>query len=653
LAGIAVLILLAALLRLTWLGHLNFRNDESFTLLDARQSWPAVLGFEGFYDYHPPLSFALAKAAALVVPEVLAARTVAAVCAVLTIPVFYALAARLLDSRAALVGSLLLAISPAHIEFSRIGRMYAPMVLAIVCSYWALVAYHQEGRRRWALIYGASLTFAVYLDYSALYALAPQIVPLSWVVWKHAREAIWLLAAAATAVVLYGPWLTQLPPTIDQANEYPARASYLEPSWSSIREAVPWIAAISGGGAEDEADWPNLWARWPSLHELLLLALVPLIIGGLVTLRRQPLALMISLGLLLGTPLTAIVASQISPGFALRTILPASLGWCLMAGAAFSRLPMPRPLRAMAILSCLFLVIASVNALPATYSDRGRTLRVEAAAETVADVAPLGKPIITYSAGGMDTDVIDAFVGDRLAGARIVTFFDGSAERTLGMMPWIDSRPARRDLRDGGLAEILPPSDPNNDALWFFTHRSPRSFHAAFTELGYERLLRLDYARAYLELWALPGADLGDSVAINGAFAGDGTSPSGWTLPTDGPVTVDETIGSLTIHVSDDPITVSQRLDGISPGLYVFEVEVLGGSGEAAGATVQCLSAEGGVLAENAHPEEEPAVEGVEPSALRPAVLCPEGTSSAALMLTSTGESAVTYRNARLSQFQT
>src|SRR5688500_2410882 len=79
LIGIVVLIVLAGLLRLTWLGHLNFRNDESFTLLDARQSWLAVLGFDGFYDYPPPLSFALAKAAALIVPEVLAARAVAAV----------------------------------------------------------------------------------------------------------------------------------------------------------------------------------------------------------------------------------------------------------------------------------------------------------------------------------------------------------------------------------------------------------------------------------------------------------------------------------------------------------------------------------------------------------------------------------------------
>ena len=643
LAALAALTILAALLRLTWLGHLNFRNDESFTLLDVRQSWPAVLGFDGFYDYHPPLSFALAKAAALVVPEVLAARAVAAVCAVLTIPVFYALVARLVDRRAALIASLLLVISPAHIEFSRIGRMYAPVMLAVVLSYLAVVLFAQEGRRRWALLYGGALALAVWLDYSALYPLAPQVLPLAWVVWQRRRAAAWLLAAAAGAVVLYVPWLTQLPPTIRQANEYPARADYLVASWARIREATPWITGISGGGAGPRADWPNLWARWPALHELLLLALVPLLVAGVLAMRRRPLALMVGLCLLIGTPLTAIVVSQISPGFALRTILPATLGWCLIAGAALSRLPLPSPLRAMAVVSCLFLIVASVNALPATYSNQGRTLLVEQAAETIADVAPLDKPIVTYSVGGMDTDVIDAFVGDRIEGARIITFFDGSAERRLGMMPWVDSRPARRDLRDGGLAEIMPPTDPANDALWFFTHRSPRSFHAAFAELGYERLLRLDYARAYLELWALPGADLGEPVQIG--------EPASWTAPAN--VTVDPATGSMTIPAGPESSAVSHQVDGMSAGLYVFEVDKVGAPGEAAGAMIQCRSAEGEVLAKNAHPEEEPAVEGAEPSTLRPAVLCPNGTSSVMLMLTSTGESQVTFRNARLSQFQT
>jgi 4-amino-4-deoxy-L-arabinose transferase-like glycosyltransferase len=634
-----VLIVLAGLFRLTWLGHLNFRNDESFTLLDARQSWPAVLGFDGFYDYHPPLSFALAKAAALIVPEVLAARAVAAVSAVLTIPAFYALAARLLDRRAAVVASLLLAISPAHIEFSRIGRMYAPVALAVVLSYWAMVAFAQDGRRRWALVYGLALALAVYLDYSALYPLAPQVAPLAYILWRRGREASWLLAAAAGAIVLYGPWLTQLPPTIDQANQYPTRADYLEATWPRIYAAIPWIAGISGGGAGARADWPNLWTRWPDLHELFLLALIPLIAAGLVAMRRAPLSLLVSLGLLIGTPLTAIVVSQISPGFALRTVMPATLGWCLIGGAALSRLPLPSPLRAGATVSCLFVIVASVNALPATYSNMGRTLRVEQAAETIAIVAPLGKPIVTFSVGGMDTDVIDAFVGEHLDDARIVTFFDGSAERTLGMMPWVDSHPNRRDLRDGGLAEILPPTDPANDALWFFTHRSPRSFHEAFTEFGYERLLRLDYRRAYLELWALPGADLGEPVAIG--------SPANWTVPPKVTATIDESIGSLTIPPTDEAVTISKRFDGMSPGLYVFEVDVAG----AAGATIQCRSADGEILAENAHPEAEPAVEDAEQGTLRPAVLCPDGTTSVALMLTSTGGQAVIFRIARLTQF--
>ena len=109
-------VLIGAILRFAWLGHLNFRNDESFTLLDARQSWRAVLGFDGFYDYHPPLSFALAKFANIFLPEVISSRAVAALCGVLAIPVFYLLVSTLVDGRAALAGSVLLAVSPAHVE---------------------------------------------------------------------------------------------------------------------------------------------------------------------------------------------------------------------------------------------------------------------------------------------------------------------------------------------------------------------------------------------------------------------------------------------------------------------------------------------------------------------------------------------------------
>ena len=50
-----------AMLRSYHLGLIRLRNDEGFSLLYARQSWPAVLGFDGFYDFHPPGSFALGQ----------------------------------------------------------------------------------------------------------------------------------------------------------------------------------------------------------------------------------------------------------------------------------------------------------------------------------------------------------------------------------------------------------------------------------------------------------------------------------------------------------------------------------------------------------------------------------------------------------------
>ena len=383
--------LVGAILRFAWLGHLNFRNDESFTLLDARQSWSAVLGFDGFYDYHPPLSFVLAKIADIVLPEVLASRAVAALCGVLAIPVFYLLVTVLVDSRAALAGSFLLAVSPAHVEFSRIGRMYAPVSLAILVTYLAMVLYRRDGRRRWALLYGLSVAGALYLDYSALYALLPQVIPLAIIAWEMRSRAVWLFAGGVGAAIAYAPWLTQIRKTIDLANDYPSRQTYLEASRETVWESVPWILGLTGGGARSRADWPNFWFRFPNWQDAMLILLVPAAVAGIFALRRSRLALSVSLCLLVGTPLACVLVSQISPGYTLRTILPAPLGWCMLAGCALARVRMPNGMRAVALLSSAFLLIASANALPATFSNKGRVLRVDKASQAVGDVATDGQ----------------------------------------------------------------------------------------------------------------------------------------------------------------------------------------------------------------------------------------------------------------------
>src|SRR3954467_6076110 len=46
---LTVIVLIGALIRVYRIRELSLRNDESFTLLYARQPWARVLGLHGFY----------------------------------------------------------------------------------------------------------------------------------------------------------------------------------------------------------------------------------------------------------------------------------------------------------------------------------------------------------------------------------------------------------------------------------------------------------------------------------------------------------------------------------------------------------------------------------------------------------------------------
>jgi 4-amino-4-deoxy-L-arabinose transferase-like glycosyltransferase len=648
---VVLVTLLAALLRLPWLGHLNFRNDESFSLLYARQSWAGVLGFDGFYDFHPPLMFALGKLANLFVPETLASRTVSVIFGLATVPVLYALARRLLDARAAFVASLIFTLAPAHVEFSRVGRMYAPVTFAVALSYLALVAYLQDPRKRWAALYGFALVLAIYLDYSSLYGLIPQLALVIAVALNLGRKSIWIFAAALGAFIAYLPWATQLPGTVRLANEYSRRATYLAASWRNIETAIPGLLGLQGGGAGSNADFPNLWARWSDLHMIWLIALVPLIVASVLALRHFPLAALVTLGLLIGTPLVAIGASQVSPGFALRTILPATLGWSLLGGAAFAGVRMPGAVRVAALASCAFLVLASAIALPATYSDKNRVLRVDRASDTIADVAPMEKPVLTFSTGGLDTDLIDAFVGDRIRDTRIITFVDGRLETASAMSRWESRGPTRLQVKHGELPTYFNPADPANDSFWFFTHRSATDFDNAFRELGYDQRLSLNYNRAYVEFWALPGARIGEPIEM----ADSATDPGGVNWVVSDGVEIASISGSLalTLPVSGTPPSARRSFGGISAGLYSLDVDVEQEANGGATVTLQCQSADGGTLASYSEPQagDDNATPEEHGGTIRLSVLCPTGTVGLFVKFHSTGDSVVRLREPRLYAF--
>lgn len=626
LLGIVGTTLLAAALRLPRLDYLGLRIDEGFTLLYSRQSWAAVLGFDGYYAPHPPLFFALAKLANVFVAESIASRTVAAVAGIATIPIVYDLGRRLLDARAGLAAALLVAVSPLHLEFSRDGRMYAPATLVIVVAYDALFAYWQQPSRRTAVIFGLALATGVYIDYSAAYALAPLCLLMAWVVWQQRRRAAWLVGATAAAVLAYAPWLPQIVRTIDGVNEIERRSEYLAATWNEVWDAIPFLVGLDGRASGPSMSWPNAWDRWTNLHTPFLLLLIPAGVVGALVLRRNRLGLATVAALVLGVPVMAVLISKISPGFAVRTLIPATVGWSLLAGAVMARDRgpggIPRWLRALGIAGWCYLLVVSVVALPPVYSNSGRVRWNDAAAD-LARLNTDNAPIVTFSIGGMDTDLIDLYAGNRLTNPRFITVVDGREEERTGAQRWLDRGPSLHDVEEGRLADLLP-ATPENAEVWFLTHRSTGSptVREALASLGYRLLLRRGYTGMLMELYARPGANLGQALDLN--LGGN---------------------QELTIPEGAEPITASTAASALA-GLYTLEVEAhTDGTTTGAHATIRCLAAGGSVLAEESRTTED---DGTAWQDLIMAVPCPDGTVQIGVALATTGATEAAFRNVRL-----
>ncbi|GIW05004.1 MAG: hypothetical protein KatS3mg059_1624 [Thermomicrobiales bacterium] len=654
LALAAGVIALGAALRVFHLFHLSLWLDEGFTVLYSRLPWPSVLGLHGFYSPHPPLYFSLVKAVAAVTSDAVAGRLISVTAAIATLPVFYALATRLLDRRGALVATGVLALSPLHLYYAQEARMYALLVLLVAVTYLALVSYWQQPAWRWAAVYGIAGALAMYVDYSAVYALAPQAVPLAILAHRQGKAARPLGIAIAAAGLAYVPWLPQVLATVGSANEETRRETYLGAQPGRVATALLSITGIAGDGSYFRGTGMAPWNRAPQLRVILLAAVVAVLVAGCVTMWQQwRRGLLIAGCLLAGTVLVSVWISLISPGFAERTVLAATLGWALVAGAAVSA-GLRREWLMAAGGSLAIVLLASVTTTGAIYTGAHKQAWRTAAAD-VATIAPLGMPLVTYSYGAVANTLIDVYQPGLLTHMQVLTIRDGTMEDRLsnGILPAVGL--TRQDLAAGKLAEALPSDDPAYDVVWYLypPRTGEREVHAAFQAAGYTRIFRKLYDdpryRIWLDLYMRPGARLGSDVPINGRFLDDA---KGWARPDKGVSLVPDDGGNrLTVsNTARLGTTVMRDLPALGEGIYLLTGETQTSlPANMVQLTVSCLDRGGEVIA--ATTSEAPATPPPPDTWLaRPtAVWCPRETVTVRVSLTNLGNGDVSFRNVSLS----
>lgn len=308
----------AVLLRLFHLGDQTLWADEFLTWKSAhigtRLPWLDVL-----QNDHGPLVQALLHAWGTIAGESeVALRLPAALATVAMVPLFAALAGRLLGPASRVPAAWIVALAPFLVWYGQEARNYAFVMLFATAAAWAAVRWHERRRTRDGALFVLFGWLAMRSNLNAAFVLP---VLLAWIALPHGRRGGMLrpaLLAAAALVVLELPWAIEFADRYPMSRLVPGReipvaeemlrdettfswGAYpftfwvftvgytLGPSLYELHEGSPWRAAL---------------AHWPAL-----LAVV-VVFGGLAlagawSLRRRP-AVLFFAGALVLVPLACV-----------------------------------------------------------------------------------------------------------------------------------------------------------------------------------------------------------------------------------------------------------------------------------------------------------------------------------------------------------
>ncbi|MBN2305421.1 MAG: glycosyltransferase family 39 protein, partial [Anaerolineae bacterium] len=242
--GILALILLLAFgLRTINLGGRTLWYDEAFAVLFAETGWNAMVDGTltevegGAADVHPLLYYqSLHYWMDMVGQGAAAARLYSVLLGVATVAVVFFLARDMFDDRTALVAALITAVAPFHIQYSQETRMYALLALVLLLATWVYWRAWTCGRIGYWITFGLLTGGAMYVQQlAAFYLLALGLLPFL----KRDRSLIArTVLASLLALVLYLPWMLNLPDQLGKLRQYWVQKPNILHIWLVLRSFV-------------------------------------------------------------------------------------------------------------------------------------------------------------------------------------------------------------------------------------------------------------------------------------------------------------------------------------------------------------------------------------------------------------------------------
>jgi mannosyltransferase len=380
---IAILILgIGFALRLAKIQARSLWYDEAFAVLFAEKGVSAMIYGTltpvagGAADIHPLLYYTTLNLWMQAAGQsVLAVRLWSVFWGMLCIALAYRIARELWDARVGVWTALLVAVFPFHIHYSQETRMYTLLCLlllgAVVCYLRAVrprqlrtgqaLSLHgilrrfgiqrHDVRLRWWIAFGVCAGLAMYTQQLAAFTLVA--LGLWALLTRRAPVIVGITIGTAIALVIYAPWLLQIPSQLQKINSYYWVA---KPTGVTLFTSHYLFLTVYA-----ELQPPlSLWALGSTMT-LLVVSIVTAFLG--LSRRKLPLryvqterrGLVMVAWLWLGSMLLMWGFSQFSPVYLERALITSAvmlyifIGWALARGRALLRLVM---------LACVVLQVA-------------------------------------------------------------------------------------------------------------------------------------------------------------------------------------------------------------------------------------------------------------------------------------------------------
>ncbi len=197
---LAMIVILAAVLRFGTLGVQSFSDDELFTVWLVKMSFSHMLSTVPHSEATPPLFYVLewVSARAFGFHEV-GIRILSATAGTLTVLVIYLTGTQAASRRVGLAAAAFAAVDPFLIWYSQEARAYALMILFVATGLLGLAIFIKSGSYRALWAWALSSALALASHYFALFLVLPEML---WVLLAGPAEVRRRVAAVAVPCVV-------------------------------------------------------------------------------------------------------------------------------------------------------------------------------------------------------------------------------------------------------------------------------------------------------------------------------------------------------------------------------------------------------------------------------------------------------------------